>query len=93
MNRLHSFILVVCLATIPGSVFAGSVNINKASVKSLAMNIKGIGLQKAEAIVAYRKLHGSFRSVDDLVKVKGIGVKTVKTNRLDLRIVEPTAKK
>ena len=46
------------------------VNINKASVKEL-MKIKGINASKAKAIVAYRKKHGNFKSLDDLSKVKG----------------------
>ena len=36
---------------------------------------------KAEAIVAYRKEHGSFKSPEQLALVKGIGLKTVEKNR------------
>jgi competence protein ComEA len=46
------------------------VNINTSSVKSL-MKVKGINASKARAIVAYRKKHGSFKSLDVLAKVKG----------------------
>lgn len=52
------------------------VNINAADVTQLA-TLKGIGPKKAEAIVAYRSEHGSFKTVDDLAKVKGIGLKSV----------------
>jgi competence protein ComEA len=34
-----------------------------------------VGIKKAEAIVAYRSEHGPFKSVDELVNVKGIGDK------------------
>ena len=34
-----------------------------------------------EAIVAYRKEHGAFKSLDQLASVKGIGLKTVEKNR------------
>jgi competence ComEA-like helix-hairpin-helix protein len=46
------------------------VNINTASVRDL-IKVKGINATKARAIVAYRKKHGNFKSVDTLAKVKG----------------------
>jgi competence protein ComEA len=35
------------------------------------MKVKGINASKARAIVAYRKKHGNFKTLDDLAKVKG----------------------
>lgn len=55
---------------------AASIDINTASAEDL-MNLQGIGPKKAEQIVAYREMHGSFESVDDLVQVKGIGERTL----------------
>ncbi len=52
------------------------VNINQADAVQLA-TLKGIGPKKAEAIVAYRAAHGSFKTVDELAKVRGIGKKSV----------------
>ena len=46
------------------------VNVNKATAKEL-MKVKGLNASKARAIVAYRKKHGDFKTVDDLSKVKG----------------------
>ena len=46
------------------------VNLNKATAKEL-MKVKGLNAAKARAIVAYRKKHGDFKSVDDLSSVKG----------------------
>ena len=57
------------------------VNINRADATTLAGALRGIGMQKAEAIVAYRSEHGPFKSVDDLVNVKGIGEKTLERLR------------
>lgn len=54
-----------------GSAFA-AVNINTASAQELKA-LPGIGPSKAEAIVEYRKANGSFKAVEDLKKVKGIG--------------------
>ncbi len=52
------------------------VNLNSASVEELE-SLPMIGPVKAKAIVEYRKTHGSFRSLYDLKKVKGIGDKTI----------------
>lgn len=46
------------------------VNLNKATAKEL-MKVKGLNAPKARAIVAYRKKHGDFKSMDELMKVKG----------------------
>ena len=40
-----------------------------------------IGPSKAEAIVAYRKANGAFKSAEQLATVKGVGLKTVEKNR------------
>lgn len=62
------------------------VNINTADAKTLDDALLGIGLQKAEAIVAYRKQHGPFKSVDGLDQVKGIGSKTIDNNRARISV-------
>lgn len=54
------------------------VNINKASVKDLA-KVKGLNSTKAKAIVAYRKKHGDFKSIDDLKNVHGMKKMNEKT--------------
>ena len=50
------------------------IDINKAGVDEL-MQLKGVGKTVAERIVNYRKENGSFKSSDDLKKIKGIGGK------------------
>ena len=60
------------------------VNINRAGVEELAEKLSGIGPTKARAIVLYRELHGPFETVDDLIKVKGIGPRTIEKNRAQL---------
>jgi len=66
------------------SVLAAPVNVNKASAEAIASSLKGVGQVKAEAIVAYRKAHGNFKSADDLNQVKGIGDKTIAKNKKDI---------
>ena len=67
------------------------VNINTATVQELTA-LPGIGQVKAEAIVKYREANGSFKSVDDLTKVKGIGPKMLDKIRDEIS-VETKAKK
>lgn len=62
------------------------VDINTANAQTLATVMKGVGQKKAEAIVAYRKAHGPFKSLDELAKVKGISGKTVANNREKLMV-------
>ena len=53
-----------------------SVDINTADEDTLAA-LKGLGPKKAEAIIAYRKAHGPFKSLDELSSVRGLGEKSV----------------
>jgi len=76
---LRSLFLSALLA---GSAFAAeTVDINTADAATLDRVLTGVGPSKAEAIVAHREQHGAFRSADELVEVKGIGLSTVEQNR------------
>jgi competence protein ComEA len=79
MNVIKAFLLSLLFAF--AAVAAEPVNINTADAATLAERLNGIGLAKAEAIVAHREANGPFRSVDQLASVKGIGLKTVEKNR------------
>jgi len=48
---------------------ATPVNINTADAATIAHALDGIGLTKAQAIVAFREEHGPFKNVDDLTQV------------------------
>lgn len=69
------------------------VNINSADAATIEQELKGIGKVKAQAIVKYRKKNGPFKSVDDLVNVAGIGEKTLKNIRSQIRLSGSTNKK
>ena len=71
------------------SIQAAPIDINTADAKAISKVMKGVGIKKAEDIVAYRKKHGDFKTVDDLTKVKGIGKKTVAKNRKNLSVGKP----
>ena len=62
------------------SAVAQKVDINKADVAMLTQ-LPGIGPKTAEAIIAYRKDKGQFKSLEDLIGVKGIGPKKLEKIR------------
>jgi len=57
------------------------VDINTADANALAQALDGVGLAKAQAIVAWREANGAFDSADQLTSVKGIGQSLVDRNR------------
>jgi competence protein ComEA len=81
---------VAMLLTVSAGVLADPVDINSADAETLASSIDGVGTQKAIAIVQYREANGPFPSVDDLVNVQGIGMKTIDKNRSKLTVVTPS---
>lgn len=82
-----AFLLLLAFPTLA----TAQVDINSADAKTLAESLSGVGLVRAEAIVAYRLQNGPFRDMEDLAKVKGIGKKTLDTNRGAIIIVIPAA--
>ena len=62
--------------TVEPSVQRATLNINAADSAAFE-RLAGIGPYMAGRIVAYRNRHGSFGSVDDLLKVGGIGPATL----------------
>lgn len=80
MNLIKSLFLALVLSFASFGVFAAQININTASAEQLTA-LNGIGEAKAAAIVEHRKANGPFKSVDQLVDVKGIGLKLVEKNR------------
>ena len=70
---------------------AGKLNLNTATASELTI-LPGIGEVKAKAIVEYRILHNGFKTVEEIMEVKGIGEKTF-IKLKDLIYVEPIQKK
>ncbi len=48
------------------------ININTANVNEL-ISLSGIGTSKAEAIISYREKNGSFKSIEEIKNVSGLG--------------------
>ncbi|MCF7971478.1 MAG: helix-hairpin-helix domain-containing protein [Methylococcaceae bacterium] len=83
--------LLWALLFVSFNIFAAPVDINKASAQEISESLNGVGLKKAEAIVAYRTANGSFTSIDDLANVKGIGEKTIAKNKENLLLSSDAA--
>ena len=74
-------------ATVKASDEEGTqVSINSASAEDLAHAMNGVGLKKAQAIVAYRDESGPFKTLDDLKQVPGIGSSLVERNLTHLTL-------
>lgn len=79
-----SLVLLLFAVASPIAAVADPVNINTADAATISAELQGVGMSKAQAIVAYRKSHGPFKSYEDLTLVKGIGARTVEINRSNI---------
>jgi len=61
------------------------VYLNSASLAQL-ITLKGIGPQKAQAIMVYREELGVFKSVNQITDLKGIGERILNDNKSRLRL-------
>ncbi len=71
---------ITCVPVLWAGEEAKKVNINQASVEEITL-LKNIGPKYAERIIQYRQTNGPFKSPEDLMKVKGIGPKTLELNK------------
>jgi competence protein ComEA len=81
-----SFIAGIAALLLPLCLLAGPVDINTADAKTIARELKGIGLSRAQAIVDYREKNGPFKNADELANVKGVGMKVVEQNRPNIKV-------
>ncbi len=86
MKTLIQSVMVAAMVALAPAGFAGDININTATAEELASELKGVGMNKAYAIVTYREQFGLFQSPDDLSGVKGIGLRTIDMNRESIKL-------
>src|SRR5467141_247043 len=95
--RLSLFFLAICFAF---AAVAGAakkpplkpININTANSEEL-QQVPGIGPATAEKILQMRKSYGAFKSVDDLLSIKGLGKKRLEKMRKYLTVRKMSARK
>ncbi|BFM51126.1 helix-hairpin-helix domain-containing protein [Marinomonas sp. THO17] len=100
MNRLYilfrpiaqQLLLAIGLMLSGLTLAASPLDINTATADQFAAVMSGVGLKKAQAIVAYRDNNGPFVAIDDLVAVKGIGAALLERNRDLIQVVSSDAK-
>jgi competence protein ComEA len=63
------------------------VNINTANAAQLS-TLDLIGVKRAADIVNFREANGAFEFIEEITKVKGVGVKTLERNRARLTVSE-----
>lgn len=81
-------LLILCIAIGMVVVFSmpawsgneGKINLNTATVAELTQ-LKGIGKKYAERIVEFRDKNGPFKKPEDILKIQGIGPKTLELNK------------
>ncbi|QHH93014.1 ComEA family DNA-binding protein [Acinetobacter gyllenbergii] len=61
------------------------ISLNQANLQQL-QSLSGVGEKKAQAIMEYRQKNGAFKSVDELLNIKGIGPKLLDKNRARLML-------
>lgn len=68
-----------------GAPAEGGISLNSATASQLD-RLPGVGPSTAAKILEYRKAHGGFSSVDELLAVKGIGAKKLAAMRKFVRL-------
>lgn len=71
--------------SVAGQGAVAIVNINTADTTQL-QTLNGIGPAKAQTIIEYRETNGQFTAIEDLLKVSGIGEKTLEKLRNSISV-------
>jgi competence protein ComEA len=88
--HLSLFVLFVSLSSATKKPPTQPVNINTADSTQLQL-VPSIGPSTAEKILQMRKSYGSFKSVNELTAIRGIGPKRLEKMRKYLTVGKPAA--
>ena len=72
-------------SAINSETVGAKISINSATADEL-MQLNGVGVKKAQAILDYRQQSGGFKQIEELQKVKGIGPALFAKNKNRLRL-------
>lgn len=73
-------------AEVNGQNKVEKINLNTATAEELAAGLRGVGKARAEAIVALREELGGFTDIEQLLQVRGLGMKVINDNREKLSL-------
>ena len=88
---LYAIVSLFLLSSILVRGFAAPVDVNTADAMTIADALSGIGPKIGAAIVEYREANGPFKSVDDLLNVKGVGPKMLERIKADVLIEDQSS--
>ena len=57
------------------NIIDGKINLNTATREELIDYLPGVGEKVADRIISYRETQGGFETVEEIMKIKGIGQK------------------
>lgn len=80
-NSLTGTVVANALATASAATQQEKVNINQANAEQLARVLRGVGVARAQAIIELREKLGGFKDIEDLLQVRGLGVKVLEDNK------------
>jgi len=98
LHAAHFFCIFALALSLAPTVFAKKkppahpININTANSTDL-QQVPGIGPSTAQKILDTRKSYGTFKNVDDLLAIKGIGPKKLEKMRKYLTVGKPPSRK
>ena len=84
VKAMRALVLAATFFALP-AIAGHPVNVNQAA-------LDGVGMSKAAAIIQYRDQNGPFLHADEMVNVKGIGLRTVEKNRDYIQLGEESGK-
>lgn len=95
-QRVYAFVVAACLLLSPALLAKKKpptkpVNINTATSAEL-QQVPGIGPATADKILQMRKSYGAFKSVDDLLAIRGLGPKRLEKMRKYLTVGKASIK-
>src|SRR5580693_6540127 len=92
LSLLASLVLAAGTAAATKKPPSQPINLNAASSEQL-QQVPGIGPATADKILQMRKSYGPFKSVDDLLAIRGIGKKRLEKMRKYLTVGGPSQSK
>ena len=86
--KCQSLLLATVLSLLSTSIFSETVNMNQADVSAFQHYLSGIGEKRAIKIVNYRQANKEFKSIAEIMEVKGIGRGIFAKVKADLSLTE-----